>query len=171
MKASPSTLILGVGNLLLKDEGFGIHAIQALMSRTDIPSHVTLQDGGTLGPGLLGSILNCERLILIDVIQRGAKPGTLFRLVGSGILKPMRAKQSAHEWSILEVLAQAELLGALPHTVIFAVQPQDIATFSTELSPQLKATLPKIVTAVLQEITCPSSCDYSKLYNGFTKYG
>lgn len=148
----PATLILGVGNLLLKDEGFGVHVIQALRSHMDLPKHVTLLDGGTLGPGLLGAILECQHLILIDVILQEAKPGTLFRLTGAQISKTIRAKQSAHEWGILEVLAQAELLGQIPETVLFAVEPHDVSTFSTDLSPPLKSILPEVVTAVLQEI-------------------
>jgi hydrogenase maturation protease len=155
MSASVPILVLGVGNLLLRDEGLGIHVVRALAARGDLPPNVTLLDGGTLGPSLLDAILNCERLILIDVAHSGLPAGTLWRKTGEEILGVMRAKQSAHEWSISEVLLQASLLGQLPRTTALLVEPQDISTFDTELSPALAARLPAITAAVMNEITRP----------------
>jgi hydrogenase maturation protease len=156
MSVNPAAiLVLGVGNLLLRDEGLGVHVIRALAARNDLPPNVTLLDGGTLGPSLLDAILGCERLILIDVARAGLPIGTLSRKTGADILGVMRAKQSAHEWSISEVLLQANLLGQLPATTALLVEPQDVATFDTELSPALAARLPAITAAVVDEITGP----------------
>jgi hydrogenase maturation protease len=153
MSASlPNILVLGVGNLLLRDEGLGVHVIRALASSKDLPANVTLLDGGTLGPSLLDAILNCDRLILIDVARAGLPIGTLSRRTGAEIIGVMQAKQSAHEWGISEVLLQANLLGQLPITTALLVEPQDISTLDTELSPALAARLPAITAAVIAEI-------------------
>jgi hydrogenase maturation protease len=154
--SAPAILVLGVGNLLLRDEGLGVHVIRALASRSDLPPNVTLLDGGTLGPLLLDAILNCEYLILIDVARAGLPAGTLSRKTGNEILGLTKAKQSAHEWSISEVLQQAHLLGQMPATTALLVEPQDVSTFDTELSPALAARLPAIAAAVMDEIACPA---------------
>jgi hydrogenase maturation protease len=149
---SDKILVLGVGNLLLSDEGLGVHAVRALQEDPRLPMEVTVVDGGTLGPRLLDFVLGCDRLVLIDVAKFGAAPGTMFRLEGNQVRQRLRDKQSAHDWGILEVLAQAELVGHRPDTVIIAAEPLDIRTFSTELTPPLASALPTIVTAVLREL-------------------
>ena len=149
---SASILVLGVGNLLLSDEGLGVHAVRALLDDPRLPNEVTVVDGGTLGPRLLDFVLGCDRLVLIDVAKFGARPGTVVRLEGNQVRKCLRDKQSAHDWGILEVLAQAELVGHQPETVIVAAEPLDISTFSTDLTPPLAAALPAIVATVLREI-------------------
>jgi len=149
---SNKTLVLGVGNLLLSDEGLGVHAVQALLNDPRLPTEVTVVDGGTLGPRLLDFVLGCDRLVIIDVAKRGTAPGTVVRLAGSQVRKCLRDKQSAHDWGILEVLAQAELVGHQPNLVIVAAEPLDISTFATDLTPPLAAALPAIVAAVLNEL-------------------
>jgi hydrogenase maturation protease len=150
--STPAILVLGVGNLLLRDEGLGVHAIAALSAKGALPPNVTLLDGGTLGPSLLDAILECDRLILVDVATRGLPAGTLSCMSGEELLGTFTAKQSAHEWSITEVLLQARLLDHLPLTTAFTVEPHDMSTFDTELSPVLAARLPALVAAIVEEI-------------------
>lgn len=150
--SAPAILVLGVGNLLLRDEGLGVHAIAALAGKSDLPSNVTLLDGGTLGPALLDAILGCDRLIVVDVARRGLPAGALSRISGEELLGTFTAKQSAHEWRIAEVLLQARLLGQLPLTTAFTVEPYDISTFDVELSPVVAQGLPALVDAIVKEI-------------------
>lgn len=147
-----SMLVLGVGNLLLRDEGFGVHTVQALARDYAFSANVRVRDGGTSGLALLDEIMTCDRLILVDVMRSDAPAGTLFRLSGDQLHARLAAKQSAHDWSISEVLLQAQLIGCMPETVILTVVPEEISNWGTELSMRLTNVLPEMIRRVLEEI-------------------
>jgi hydrogenase maturation protease len=148
----PSVLVLGVGNLLLRDEGFGVHTIQTLARDFDFSANVLVRDGGTAGLALLDEISTCDHLILVDVIRSDAPAGTLVRLSGEQLQPVLAAKQSAHDWTVTEVLLQAQLIGRMPETVILAVVPEDMTTWGTDLSPRLQSVVPEMIGCVLKEI-------------------
>lgn len=150
--------MLGVGNLVRRDEGFGVHVIRHL-ERCPLPANVTVRDGGTAGPALLDAILACDRLIVIDVARLGAVPGSLARLDGDALATVFKAKQSAHDWGLHEVLLQARLIGHDPDVVIIAAEPHDMDSWSDELSPVLANRLPDAVAMTLAELArpCPAA--------------
>ena len=148
----PNILVLGVGNLLLRDEGLGIHAVRALEATFDVSPDVRVVDGGTAGVGLLDSILGCEHLIVCDIARMNAPAGTVARLSGESLFACFAEKQSAHDWGLCEILLQARLLGHEPKTVVVAVEPADMDTWDMELSPTLAGSLPEVVSSLVVEI-------------------
>lgn len=152
-------MVLGVGNLLLTDEGFGIHVIQELQNRREelgIDSDVQLMDGGTLGLDLLHYIEGLDKLIIIDVVNGGTDPGTIFKFTPKDIETETVRKLSLHQITLMDVLGMAKDIDKEPkETVIVAIQPKDIENWGMELSEELKAKIPKIIKIVLDELAQP----------------
>lgn len=152
MKMTNPILVLGVGNLLLTDDGIGIHAIAALEKTYSFPSHVQLLDGGVQGLNLLGAIAGSRHLIVIDAIRSGGSPGTLYRLSGDQIPKRVFQKNSLHQVGLLEALTLAGALGPPPSTVILGLEPLDVTTLGLEPTPPIRDRIPELVAAVLKEL-------------------
>ena len=146
------TLVLGLGNLLLGDEGVGIHAVHELEKR-DLPPHVAVVDGGTAGLSLLDLIRGYERVIIVDALDAAEEPGTIFRFTPQEVASHTEGLPlSLHQMEVLKVLELSDYLGqTLPPVVIYGIQPLNI-DWSTELSAPLQAQLSKLVEAVLEEI-------------------
>ncbi len=116
MGAPPSVLVLGIGNLLWADEGFGVRAVEALHRDYEFPPNVTLMDGGTQGIYLVQHIQAARVLVVFDAIDYGLAPGTLKRVEGDAVPKFLGAKKmSLHQTGFQEVLAMAEMLACIPH--------------------------------------------------------
>ena len=151
--AKERILVLGVGNLLMGDEGVGIHAIRELMERT-LPPHVDIIDGGTAGLDLLHVMEGYQKVLIIDAVDVGEEPGAILRFSSQDVASqdgdfPM----SLHQTEVLKVLEFAAYVGQeLPPIVIFGVQPETME-WSLELSPRLQAQLVSLVAAVEEEIS------------------
>lgn len=145
-------LVLGVGNLLLGDEGVGIHAVRELEKRA-LPPQVDVVDGGTAGLNLLDLMKGYERVIIVDAVDAGEEPGTILRFTPQEVASDAQALPlSLHQTEILKVLELATYLGRpLPPIIIYGIQPQAM-DWSTELSPALQARLSKLVDAILREM-------------------
>lgn len=148
-------VVLGVGNILLKDEGAGVKAIEEL-KKLDMPANVELVDGGTLGLDLLPIIEKADRLIIIDVVKAGSEPGTIFRFSPGDIETPKEpGRMSLHQVTLLEVLSMAEMLGnKRPHTVILGIEPKEI-DWGGELSAEVGKRLPDLIELAIEEIHRP----------------
>ncbi|RPF49315.1 hydrogenase maturation protease [Thermodesulfitimonas autotrophica] len=144
-------LVLGVGNVLLRDEGIGVHAVRELRQR-GYPPEVEIVDGGTAGLDLLHFIEDASHLIVIDAVNGGAAPGTLFRFTPEELdgCVPVSG-YSLHGVGLLEVLHLARAMGVLPPTVIFGIQPADLS-WGTELSAPVAARLPRLLELIHEEI-------------------
>lgn len=147
----PRTLILGVGNLLLTDDGFGVHFINSL-DGVQLPENVTVLEAGTVSHQLIPLFRELDRLIVIDVVDAGDRPGAIFRFSPDDIRAAAELKASLHQISLLDVLNMAALTGGRPDTVIIAVQPKDVSSWSMELSAELRAALPKVRELVWKEL-------------------
>ena len=145
-------MVLGVGNLLFSDEGFGVHVVKALQERYDFAENISVIDGGVLGMNLLGVISEADNLIVIDVIRNGGKPGALYRLEGEAIPERVRAKNSLHQVDFLETLTMCQALDKVPETVILGVEPEDIDTLSIDLTLTTQAKVDPIIKMVLAEL-------------------
>ena len=119
------TVVLGVGNILLSDEGFGVRVAEALLQRFRFSDEVDVLDGGTLGMELMRFLEGARRLILIDAVSgAGAEPGHFHELRGEAVCLYFRKKVSMHELGIQEVLASLEVMGKpIGEIVVFGVQP------------------------------------------------
>ncbi len=149
---SEHILILGVGNLLFTDEGFGIRVIEKLQERFDFADNVSVVDGGVLGLNLLGVISEADRLIVVDAIRNQGKPGTLYRLEGKAIPERVRAKNSLHQVDLLETLTLCQALDKVPETVILGVEPENIETLGIELTPAIQTQVDPMIDRVLAEL-------------------
>ena len=143
--------VMGVGNDLLRDEGIGVHVIKA-MEGQQLPDGVKIVNGWVAGIDLLQEIQNTERLIIIDAIDAGSRPGTVYRFrAGEVDVMINRHKTSLHQVDLFETLKLAKFLGGYPETVIIGIQPRDIV-WGTELSPLLASLIPRILDVVRDEI-------------------
>jgi len=149
---SDQITVLGVGNILFRDEGVGIRVLEALMEKYRFPERVSLVDGGVLGLNLLGVISEADRLIVVDAIRNGGNPGDLYRLVGEEIPKRVFAKNSLHQVDLLEALTLCQALDRVPETVILGVEPEDISTLSVDLSDAIRSRIDPLVEMVLDEL-------------------
>jgi hydrogenase maturation protease len=148
--------VLGVGNSILKDEGFGIHVVEELQRRRaelKIPETVDIIDGATLGISLLYYIEGRDKIILLDVVNANADPGDIFRFTSQEIkTKQVTYKVSMHQVTLFDVLTMAELTGRMaPEAVVIAVQP-GVIDWGEELTPEVKAAVPKVIDMVLKEL-------------------
>ena len=146
-----SILILGVGNILLSDEGVGVRVIE-VMKGMILPDDVELLDGGTALMTLLDSLGNREKVIIIDAVKGGNKPGTLYRFTPAEIGTKKHMLASLHEIGLLEALAMDEFLGSAPHNVtIYGIEPKELS-WGLELSPEVAAMIPRVIERVLSEL-------------------
>jgi hydrogenase maturation protease len=145
-------LVLGVGNILLRDEGVGVRIVEKLDEEYVFSPNVELMDGGTLGLKLLGPISEADHLIVVDALQNGQPPGTLYRLLGEEVKRTLASKNSLHQVDLLETLAYCEILGKCPSTVIIGIEPADISAWSTELTETIQAHVSEMALEVLKEI-------------------
>lgn len=145
-------MLLGVGNLLFTDEGVGIHVVQSLSENYTFSSNISIEDGGVLGINLLGIISQADDLIVIDAIRNGGPPGALYRLEGEDIPKRILAKNSLHQFDLLEALTLCQALDKVPETVIVGVEPQDIETVGVQLTPPVQEKFEDLIDMALREL-------------------
>ncbi|HID89929.1 MAG TPA: hydrogenase maturation protease, partial [Anaerolineae bacterium] len=118
------TLILGVGNILLSDDGVGVHVVRRLEEVAEFPPEVEVLDGGTKGMDLLHYLEGVSRLIIIDAVETKGPPGTLARLTGDQVPAHLSLKMSPHEIGLPDMLFAAQLRDIYPEeVVILGVQP------------------------------------------------
>lgn len=152
MELSPRITLLGIGNILFSDEGFGVRVIERLMDLYEFSENVSVVDGGVLGMNLLGLLSETDQLIVVDAVRNQSQPGTLVRLEGAEIPARIRAKNSLHQVDFLEALTLCQALDKVPETVILGVEPQDIETLSTRLTPTLQSKIDPMMDWVLEEL-------------------
>jgi hydrogenase maturation protease len=140
-------LVLGIGNLLWADEGFGIRAVEALHQGFAFPEDVVLLDGGTQGLYLLPHVQNADRLVVFDAVDYGLAPGTLKVVRNDDIPAYLGVnKMSLHQSSFQEVLSLAMLSGKSPRDmVLVGVQPGDVRDYGGSLTAAVKARVPEVV--------------------------
>lgn len=145
-------LVLGMGNILLEDEGLGIRALEVLQRDYEIPPGVELLDGGTTGMGLLDDISGREHLLVLDAVQTGEPPGTLVELRGDQVPVYFGIRVTPHQLGLSDVLATLELSGEQPGSVtVLGLVPQSLE-LSLELSPPIRARLGDLVKAAVDEL-------------------
>jgi hydrogenase maturation protease len=149
---SPQVTILGVGNILLSDEGVGVRVVEYLDQRYDFGWNVQVVDGGVLGIRLMGVIGNTDFLIVVDAVADRGAPGTLYRLADDQVPRRVLAKQSMHQLDLPEVLALCAAIDKNPQVVVVGVEPQDITTMGVELTPAIAAKVPELAAMVLAEL-------------------
>jgi hydrogenase maturation protease len=147
-----STLVLGIGNLVMSDDGIGVRVVQELATRYRFPAEVLVLDGGTLGLDLLPYLEGVDRLLIVDAVTTGGEPGNLVRLVGDDIPVVFATKLSPHQMGLQDLLAVSRLLGHEPvEMVLWGVHPASIE-MAMELTPAVAAQVEPLIDCCLQEL-------------------
>jgi hydrogenase maturation protease len=146
-------LVLGIGNLLMGDEGVGVHAVR-LLDRERLPPDVTVVDGGTGGFHLLGLLQSYDPLIMIDATLDGRPPGTVT------VLQPkfpadFPRSLTAHDIGLRDLVETAALIGELPHIDLVTVSIEHVQPMDLTLSPPVAAALPEVIALVRQLVDTP----------------
>ena len=145
------TVVVGVGNLLLRDEGIGVHIAHALQP-IDILRNVKIIDGGT-SPDLPYYLKDTDKLVIVDAVKAGGKPGTVYRFHPHDVNIESERMVSVHELGLEQSLKMMRLMGGEPREiVIIGIEPKEI-DWGTELSAELKQKIPEVINVVLNEIS------------------
>lgn len=145
-------VVLGVGNLILADEGVGVRVVEALEREYRMAEGVVIIDGGTSGMELLDEMSGLDLLLVVDAIAAGKPPATLVTLRDAEVPVFFRRNLSPHAIGLSDVLASLEFMGAEPkECVIIGVQPVSME-LSTDLTPEIAALVPTLVTQVVDEL-------------------
>ena len=149
-KDVPRIVVIGVGNLLLGDEGIGIHVIKALQE-IELPEDVIIIDGGT-SPDLIAYTTAGDKLIIIDAAKAGGEPGSIYRFQPEDLAEANGTLTSAHELGVEQNLKLMSLMRNEPkEVVIIGIEPKEI-DWGIELSNEMRKKVPAIIDIILKEI-------------------
>lgn len=147
------TVVLGVGNTIMSDEGLGVRCVERLVASGALPEGVVAIDGGTSTHELLGDIYGVDLLVIVDAVVTGGAPGSLIRLEGDCIPSAFSNKLSPHQHGINDLLATLQLVGRAPARVVLHGAMPASLELGMELSPTIEAVLPELAARVLAEVT------------------
>jgi hydrogenase maturation protease len=146
------TTVIGLGNVVLSDDGLGVHAVRRMQHRYQPGDGVELVEGGTAGLLLLPCLADAKRVIIVDAIDTGAPAGTLVRLDGEDWASAFESRMTPHDVGLVDLLGAARLSGAWPEQlVLHGIQP-DSTAIGTELSAPVAAALDPLVDAIATEL-------------------
>ncbi|MFO7817384.1 MAG: HyaD/HybD family hydrogenase maturation endopeptidase [Desulfovibrionales bacterium] len=143
-------LVLGVGNILLMDEGIGVHAVREIWDK-EWPENVEFLDGGTFTQDLFYVFEKYEYILVLDVIRAGNEPGTIYRVEEKDLVENEKQALSLHDIDLLDSLRMASLLGNRPGLTVIGIEPEKI-DWGTEMTPTLKDRFPFFVEKSEAEI-------------------
>jgi hydrogenase maturation protease len=144
-------LVLGLGNVLLEDDGVGSAAISLLLDRFEPPPEVRVFDGGTLGLSLLPYLEMSDAVILVDAVRADGAPGALVRLDGDDVAPAVATRLSPHQVGVADLLDGARWLGRYPARVALLGLIPESMELSVGLSPVVRASLPDLVDLIVEE--------------------
>jgi hydrogenase maturation protease len=152
LPATPSILVLGIGNVLLEDEGLGVRAVERLAATYRLPPAVNAMDGGTLGLDLLPHVEQAGSLLVVDAVQADQPTGSLVRLEGDAVPAMLAIKTSVHQVGLADLIAASRLRGTFPDRLVLWGMVPATVDWGTELSPVVAAHLEDLVAAVVREL-------------------
>jgi hydrogenase maturation protease len=144
-------LVLGLGNVLLEDDGVGAAAIALLVDRYDAPRGVEVLDGGTLGLSLLPYLDSADAVILVDAVRAEGQPGSLVRLAGDDVASAVATRLSPHQVGVADLLDGARWLGRYPRRVVLLGVVPESMDLAVGLSGSVRAALPSLVERIVDE--------------------
>jgi hydrogenase maturation protease len=144
-------LVLGIGNILLHDEGVGVYVVEQ-MQKGGVPDYVELLDGGTAGADLLDHICDRQKVIVVDAVDAEVEPGTILRFTSDDLASNTGQNISLHEFGIADTLAMARQLNCSPQEVIIiGIKPKDV-TPGLGLSNEITGVVSRVIECVSAEI-------------------
>ena len=147
-----SIVIMGVGNVLLMDEGVGVRVLEELRAGYEFPPNVRLVDGGVAGLHLTSIMMEADHVIVVDAVRGGDEPGTLYRFTWEAKPSHIQYKDSLHQIDLKETMGTLPLIGEVPEVVVLGVEYENIFDWGTELTPKVEAVVPFLVKMVLEEL-------------------
>lgn len=144
-------LVLGLGNVLLQDDGVGSAAVSMLLERYFVPPGVRVLDGGTLGLSLLPYLENADAVMLADAVRADAVPGTLVQLDGDDVPPAVLTRLSPHQIGVADLLDGARWLGRMPHRLMLLGLVPESIELAVGLTPRVAAALPRLVERIVGE--------------------
>lgn len=149
--SASTVMLLGVGNLLLGDDGVGVHVVQALAGRPEaLPAGTVVLDGGTFGLDLAPRLRGVERLVIVDAVAHGAPPGTVGTWRGADVARIFGQPLSVHQAGVEALLGALALLDiSPPEIVVVGVEPADVSV-GLVLSDAVRASLPALLSATVE---------------------
>jgi len=144
------TVIIGIGNILLQDDGVGVHVIKQLEDEK-LPSTIELVDGGTSTLDMLGFFLDFKKVIVVDCLRAGLKPGTIYKIKPEDIKNYKKENLSIHDVQILDVARMANMMNKYPEVVIFGIEPEKIS-LDLEMTEIMVSKIPEIIRNIKKEL-------------------
>jgi len=144
------TVIIGIGNILLQDDGVGVHVIKKLENE-ELPSTIELVDGGTSTLDMLGYFMDYGKVIVVDCLRSGLKPGTIYKIKPEDIKSYKKENLSIHDVQILDVVKMANMMDIYPEVVIFGIEPEKIA-IGLEMTQTIISKIPEIICHIKKEL-------------------
>jgi hydrogenase maturation protease len=145
------TVVIGIGNTILSDDGVGVHAARRLQHDPRLPAGVSILDGGTMGLELGPFVSDASRVLILDAVNTGGTPGTLSRMTGRDLLGTPRGR-SVHQLGVADLIATLALASTKPQDiVVLGLQPAN-TDWGTTLSPDVEAALGGLVEAALAQL-------------------
>ncbi len=144
--------VVGIGNLLMQDDGVGIHIIKELEARSCLPQDVDLIDAGVSSYDMVDTFCSYDNLIIVDAMQAGGEPGTIYRAPFEELgLQPNLDITSLHEMHFIEAVNMIKLLGFNPQITVIGIEPE-VIRINMELSPVIKAKVPRLIELIKAEV-------------------
>jgi hydrogenase maturation protease len=145
-------LVLGLGNVLLSDDGLGAAAVARLERDWRIPDGVRLEDGGTLGLSLLGLLSDAEQVIIVDAVRTDDPPGSLVRIDGAAVIDAVRDRLSVHQVGVADLLDAARLIDCYPTGVTLIGLVPETLDLAVERSAAIERRIDDLVEAIISEV-------------------
>ena len=144
--------VIGIGNILMKDEGVGCHAANLLLSEYEFKPEITIIDAGTTGTDLLPYLEEHDRIIILDAVEFEQEPGFIGSIENDDILARLTTKMSMHHMGITDVLSTAKLLDIVPSQLfLLGMQPKDISV-GMELTDVVRQRLPRMLEVAIMKL-------------------
>lgn len=143
-------LVLGVGNILMMDEGIGVHAVHELL-KEEWPDEVELMDGGTFTQDIFFLFQEYEKILVLDIVKAKREPGTIYRLTEDDLRQNQKQTLSLHDIDLLDSLSMSEMAGHKPELHVLGIEPETI-NWAMELTPTLQERFPAYVDLARKEI-------------------
>ncbi len=144
-------LVLGVGNILLMDEGVGVHAIHALQ-KEEWPENVHMVDGGTFTQDLFHVLEGYDGLLVLDIVHADKDPGTVYIFDEDDLVKNDSQRLSLHDIDLLDSLEMAGTVGKRPRMRVIGMEPKSYTEWSLELTPEVQKTFPHFLNVARKEV-------------------
>jgi hydrogenase maturation protease len=144
--------VIGAGNVVLSDDGAGVHAVRRLRARWALPDDIEVVEGGTAGLLLLPHLADAERAILVDAMDAGDSPGAIRRLDGAAVALPFATRWTPHDTGLADLLGAAALAGVLPEELVIVAVQIGSTALGTEMTPAVAAALDPLVDTIAAQL-------------------